>query len=200
MSDMREDRDWGVKFIAQYEPDDTSWVDHPRYPDTSAYRLDYQKLNELIAQRGGTIRRYLSLGSGLGRHIIIAKEFFPDLESVVAVDDETRLHSSVFGLGLNIEELPVRIETALKQLQQRGEVFDMVAFENVPNHGLYGGAEAKEAIGIFTSILALGGVIVFIGDSSFPRWEVDESKLFDSLPAPLQGFWTTIHCGWIRKP
>lgn len=144
--------DWG-----RYHqlPDDLSWVDHKAYPGTQAYRKDYQGLAQLIS-----VTRYLSLGSGLGRQIALAYECFPQLQSVVSVDHKMFLHQSIKRLPIALTPIRSTIARAILALQLKNYQFDLVAVENVPNHGI-----VEALIPSLKGLLIPNGLLAFVGDT-----------------------------------
>jgi hypothetical protein len=114
-------------------PKDLSWINHPPYRETTPLYLgDYQMLGKMLP----TLETYLSLGSGLGRQIILAYSVFPRLRSVTSVDNHLFLHQSVKELPINFRLIHGQISNVVKSLKQEAVQFDLVAIENVREHGL----------------------------------------------------------------
>lgn len=167
--------DWGVYHIDPKHPD-TSWINHEKYPDTEAYFYDYGKISDL----GHRVERYLSLGSGLGRHIVIAHQTFSELEEVVSVDNKVDLHSSVIALPLSIKTMKLEIVTALVELDQEGEKFDAIIYENVASMPVNYYADTED-VKLLARLLHPNGWVASLGHVPLFEQGFKESGLFRKL-------------------
>lgn len=137
-------------------PDDLSWITSSPYSDTWVYQQEYEVIAKLVS-----VTRYLSLGSGLGRHIVIAYGCFPYLQSVVSVDHQLFLRESVRRLPIDIRLVRNTIAGAISELHQEGaQPFDFIAVENVREHGL-----DNISLPALKGLLVAGGLLAFVGDT-----------------------------------
>lgn len=161
---MNDFADWGYKKIDPSHPD-VSWIDDSEvYPKTSIYRDQYSFFNETAKGLGLEIKSYLSLGTGLGRHAVLAHEAFENLKKIVTTDYHITPHATVQALSSFREHLVGPVKNIIAELAEIEEKFDFVCFENIGhNHDI----NTETAVGNLLKLLNPGALLAIIGDTKF---------------------------------
>lgn len=162
---------------------DTEWIDdEDLFPEAEVDRKLFRKFREYIQQAGAPVRRYLSVGSGIGRHIALAHEIFPEISRVTSIDWKTPLHPSVLRLGFDIQVCRMIAFDAIEKLAADGCAFDLVCFENIGDKFVLTRTKNNHAYGALAQIVAPGGFVGVVGDAF-----LFEDSLISHGFAPIQG-------------
>jgi hypothetical protein len=190
--------DWGKGKIDENHPD-LSWIeDHEVYPKTPVYRNQYNHFAQVAKRLGLNVRSYLSLGTGLGRHIVICKESFPEVNSVVSVDSKIHPHKSLSQLELNKHSHhKSTVKHALRALENQKSKFDLVIFENIGHkHEI----SSFEEIQLLQKLLNPNSLLAFIGDTKFETTLLLGTDNFIRIPNLTEEYGdTTTHNLWQFK-
>jgi len=172
--------DWGYGQINKNYPDLT-WIENLEvYPKTPVYRNQYKCFSEIAQRLNIKVNKYLSLGSGLGRHIIISREVFPEITHITSVDSKIKPHKTLSQLkGLDHIHLTTTVKYAIRELESKHQKFDFIVFENIGHqHEISTFNEIKS----LSNLLTQTGLIAFIGDTKFDTSLLLGTELFKRIP------------------
>jgi len=172
--------DWGYKQIDEDYPDLT-WIENLEvYPKTPVYKNQYKHFAQIAKRFNISIQSYLSLGTGLGRHIIIGKEAFPLIDQITSVDSKIIPHKTLSKLQvLSHKHLATTVKYAIRELVQNNKTFDLIVFENIGhNHEI----STFEEIQLLSKLLSKKGLLAFIGDTKFDTELLIGTELFERIP------------------
>lgn len=171
--------DWGAEKVDSQRTD-LEWVnDLEIYPKTPVYKNQLVAFKDIADQMGINVKSYLSLGTGLGRHIILTKAVFTDIDTVTAIDNEITPHHSLINLNISIVAYKATIKAALQRLIEEGMKYDMVCFENVGHaHDI---TTEIDFIHI-SQLLNKPALLTIIGDTNIDSDLLASSGLFKRIP------------------
>lgn len=159
------------------------WIDdEEKCPGTGYYRELYQDFRQITESKGFPIHSYLSVGSGLGRHVVIASQSFPELQQITSIDWNTQLHASVQSIGIPIKSLRAFAFDAFEVLAKEEQKFDFICFEHIGDMNALVRKKEKRYDQL-ASICSPGGFIGVVGDSFLIR---DELVSRGIIPIPTQ--------------
>ena len=177
--------DFGLGHIPPDMPN-TSWIDdRDVYPDTHWYRQVFEVIGLEVQKRNIIIKRYLGLGSGLGRQTVLAAEQFQDLSRLVAVDPNTPIHQSVITRFPFVEQVRLSVFDELMQLQSQQELFDILCFENIgDSNAMY--HRRMSAYPALQDVVSPGGFVAALGDTMLLPESLEKAG-FSPVPTRKDG-------------
>ncbi|GAB4162409.1 MAG: hypothetical protein Fur003_5500 [Candidatus Dojkabacteria bacterium] len=187
--------DWGAATISQ-EVKNTEWVDDPViYPKTTVYRRQFQEIYQTLLKYNVDVKSYLSLGTGLGRHLVIAKATFPNLDKVVTVDHTMPPHPAVKELFKDLHHYQLPVVNSFSRLLNEQYQFDLICFENI---GHEHEVTSEAAITQLSQLLVPNGALAIIGDTKFDTQLLEATDLFKDISTETEWGDTTKQNLWLK--
>lgn len=194
---MSKYSDWGKLKISPNIPN-LSWInDQFVYPKTPIYKKQYQHFKKHADILNINVQTYLSVGTGLGRHIVIAKEIFPTINHIIGIDNEIKPHHTISQLDVTFVHIKKDLISAFKQIQDQGLKFDFIVFENLGHdHNII----STQAIELLLSLQNKNSLLALIGDTKFDTSLLLSTDGYMRIPNETESWGdTTEHNFWLYR-